>query len=163
MSRLLRGALIVLGALWTAPNSLLGLVLGLAGLVRGAVVRFSDGALVFDRYPWVPGGALTLGQVILHTGESLDARCRSYADRAAGTELAACTTIRLGDPERAHVLQYLVLGPLFLPLYLICGGISARNPFERAADRYALGGGWWPASRAVDASSAGAPHGRRKT
>src|SRR3546814_8544627 len=39
----------------------------------------------------------------------------------------------------------MVLGPLFLPLYLLCGGISARNRFERAADRYAgFGRGWWP-------------------
>jgi hypothetical protein len=39
----------------------------------------------------------------------------------------------------------MVLGPFFLPAYLVLGGISARNPFERAADRYALtGSGWWP-------------------
>jgi hypothetical protein len=43
------------------------------------------------------------------------------------------------------VYQYLVLGPLFLPLYFLCGGISARNRFEQAADRYARTGmGWWP-------------------
>src|SRR3546814_17581046 len=53
--------------------------------------------------------------------------------------------IVLADHERAHVYQYMVLGPLFLPLYLLCGGISARNRFERAADRYAgFGRGWWP-------------------
>jgi hypothetical protein len=39
----------------------------------------------------------------------------------------------------------MVLGPLFLPVYLLCGGVNVRNPFERAADRYALTGkGWWP-------------------
>jgi hypothetical protein len=44
-----------------------------------------------------------------------------------------------------------VLGPLFLPLYLLCGGVSARNPFERAADRYAqCGHGWWPRVRQSD-------------
>ena len=43
------------------------------------------------------------------------------------------------------VLQYMVLGPLFLPLYLACGGVSVRNRFEQAADRYAhTGAGWWP-------------------
>jgi hypothetical protein len=42
----------------------------------------------------------------------------------------------------------MVLGPAFGPLYLLCGGVSARNRFERAADRYALTGrGWWPWSR----------------
>src|SRR3546814_19486675 len=53
--------------------------------------------------------------------------------------------IVLADHERAHVYQYMVLGPLFLPLYLLCGGIRAPNRFERAADRYAgFGRGWWP-------------------
>ena len=47
--------------------------------------------------------------------------------------------------ERAHVYQAMVLGPLFLPVYLLAGGVSVRNPFERAADRYAASGhGWWP-------------------
>ena len=51
----------------------------------------------------------------------------------------------LADHERAHVFQYLALGPLFLPLYFACGGIGVRNRFERAADRYArTGRGWWP-------------------
>jgi len=53
--------------------------------------------------------------------------------------------VRIGDHERAHVYQYLALGPFFLPLYFMCGGISARNRFEQAADRYAqTGKGWWP-------------------
>jgi hypothetical protein len=133
-----------LGGLWTAPNSIVGLVLGLAGLARGARCHLGEGALVFEHYPWGPGGALTLGQVILHTGASLDARCRLYAARVAGIAPHACTTIRLGDHERAHVLQYLLFGPLFLPLYFACGGIRARNPFERAADAYARGGSPWP-------------------
>lgn len=54
-------------------------------------------------------------------------------------------SIRLDDHERAHVYQYMVLGPLYLPVYLLCGGVSARNPFERAADCFArFGRGWWP-------------------
>jgi hypothetical protein len=58
--------------------------------------------------------------------------------------------VRLGDHERAHVYQYLALGPLFLPLYFLCGGISWRNRFEQAADRYAqTGKGWWPWPRPV--------------
>jgi hypothetical protein len=92
--------------------------------------------------PWFWPGALTLGNVILHTGDSLDVDCRTYAHRAG---LAVEPSIPLASHERAHVYQSMVLGPLFLPLYLICGGVSAGNPFERAADRYALdGSGWWP-------------------
>src|SRR3546814_8697445 len=99
-------------------------------------------AIVCHRWPWGPGGAITLGNVILHTGDSLDSPCKTYAHNAGhGDE----PPIVLADHERAHVYQYMVLGPLFLPLYLLCGGISARNRFERAADRYAgLGRGEQP-------------------
>lgn len=142
---LLRG-LQLLGALWTLPNSLLGLLLGAAGLAGGARARWSrrDLALVFERWPWGPGGALTLGNVILLKGESLDLWCATYEHQAGHCRHPP---VRLGDHERAHVFQYLLLGPLFLPVYLACGGVSVRNPFERAADRYALHGrGWWPGS-----------------
>lgn len=133
-----------LGVLWTAPNTVLGLVLGLAGVPFGARLRLQprDLAWVFHHWPWGPGGAITFGNVIVQTGASLDVRCATYAHRAG---LACEPGVRLGDHERAHVLQYMVLGPLFLPLYLVCGGIGVRNRFERAADRYALTGrGWWP-------------------
>jgi hypothetical protein len=88
------------------------------------------------------GRALTLGNAILHTGDTLDAPCVTYAHRAGHLMEPA---ILLADHERAHVFQYMALGPLFLPLYLLCGGIDVRNRFERSADRYALSGrGWWP-------------------
>jgi len=136
--------LILLGAFWTLPNTLLGLLLGAIGLVFGAHShwRKREMALVFHRWPWGPGGAITFGNVILHTGEDLDSPCVTYAHRAGHANEAP---IVLADHERAHVYQYLALGPLFLPLYLLSGGISVRNRFERAADRYAsTGRGWWP-------------------
>jgi hypothetical protein len=143
-SRWLRRSLLALGMLWTSPNSLLGLLLGVAGLAFGARMRWQqrERALVVRRWPWGRGGALTLGNVIVHTGERLDTPCLTYAHRAG-----RCIEppVSLADHERAHVYQYMLLGPLFLPLYLLCGGVSARNPFERAADRYARSGrGWWP-------------------
>ena len=141
---MLRRILIALGALWTLPNTLLGLLLGATGLVFGAHAhwRKREMALVFHRWPWGPGGAITFGNVILHTGEDLDSPCVTYAHRAGHANEAP---IVLADHERAHVYQYLALGPLFLPLYLLSGGISVRNRFERAADRYAsTGRGWWP-------------------
>nr|WP_272494097.1 hypothetical protein [Stenotrophomonas mori] len=134
----------LLGALWTLPNTVIGLAAGLAGLLAGARAHCSrrDHALVFQHWPWGPGGAITLGMVILHTGPTLDTACDTYEHRAGRCRHPR---IRLGDHERAHVFQYMVLGPLFLPVYLLCGGVSVRNPFERAADRYALQGrGWWP-------------------
>lgn len=144
VSRWPRRSLLALGMLWTLPNSALGLLVGAIGLAFGARLRWQprELALVVRRWPWGRGGALTLGNVIVHTGERLDVPCLTYAHRAG-----RCIEppVSLADHERAHVYQYLLLGPLFLPLYLLCGGISVRNPFERAADRYALTGrGWWP-------------------
>lgn len=137
-------ALAILGLAWALPNTVAGLAAGLAALPFGARMRLraADLALVFDDVPWGPGGALTLGNVILHTGDSLDGDCLTYAHRAG---LCTQPAVRLADHERAHVYQYMALGPFFLPLYVLCGGIGVRNRFERAADRYALTGrGWWP-------------------
>ena len=134
----------VLGIAWALPNTLVGLVAGLAGMPFGAKTHLSrrDFALVFHHWPWGPGGAITLGNIILHTGATLDSDCVTYEHRAGRCQHPP---IKLGDHERAHVYQYMVLGPLFLPAYLLCGGVSVRNPFERAADRYAMTGkGWWP-------------------
>jgi hypothetical protein len=144
VSRWPQRSLLALGVLWTLPNTLLGLLLGVAGVAFGARMRWQrrELALVVRCWPWGHGGALTLGNVIVHTGEHLDTPCLTYAHRAGrGIE----PPVSLADHERAHVYQYMLLGPLFLPLYLLCGGISVRNPFERAADRYAHSGrGWWP-------------------
>lgn len=139
-----RRLLIALGLLWTAPNTLLGLIAGLSAMPFGArpVLRPRDLALVFQGFPLGPGGALTLGNVMLSTHGDLDTLCTTYAHRA---KWCVQPRTRIGDHERAHVLQYMAFGPLFLPLYLLSGGVHVRNRFERAADRYALTGqGWWP-------------------
>ncbi|MBS0199010.1 MAG: hypothetical protein JSR70_01020 [Proteobacteria bacterium] len=144
MHPLPRVLLQLLGAAWTLPNSLIGLIAGLVAMPFGARLHWRSGdlALVFQHWPWGPGGAITFGNVILHTGDTLDCPCVTYAQRAG---LAQTPPIVLGDHERAHVYQYMVLGVLFLPLYLLFGGVSHRNRFEQAADRYAMTGrGWWP-------------------
>ena len=140
----MRPLLLLFGLAWALPNTVLGLLAGIAAMWFGARAHVSrrELAIVFNAMPWGPGGALTLGNTILHTGDSLDAPCVTYAHRAG---LAAEPASLLADHERAHVYQYMALGPLFLPLYLLCGGIGVRNRFERAADRYAAQGrGWWP-------------------
>ena len=144
LTRAAHGVLCVLGVAWALPCTLAGLTAGAVSMACGAHahVRARDFAIVFHRVPWGPGGAMTLGNVILHTGDTLDSECMTYAHRAGHGEESP---ILLADHERAHVLQYMALGPLFLPLYFLCGGISVRNRFERAADRYARSGhGWWP-------------------
>src|SRR4029079_18965940 len=109
MSRALNIGLFVLGMLWALPLTVIGLIAGLVALALGAEVRRSDAALVFHRGPFGPGGALTMGNVILHTGESLDQTALTYACRAHGGDVC----VRLGDHERAHVYQYMALGLLF--------------------------------------------------
>ena len=141
--------LLATGALWASPNTVAGLLLGALGMPWGARARWrrDELALVFHHWPWGPGGAMTLGNVILHTGANLETTCRTYAHRAG---LCHEPHVRLCDHERAHVYQYMALGPLFLPLYLLSGGISVRNRFERAADHYARHGrGWWPWSESA--------------
>lgn len=143
-ARVARALVFALGVVWAAPISLAGLIVGLACMPFGARPRLrrDSYALVFHRVPLGPGGAMTLGNVILGTADDLEARCRTYAHRAGW---CVEPTTRIADHERAHVLQYMSLGVLFLPLYFLHGGIHARNRFERAADRYALTGeGWWP-------------------
>ncbi len=141
----IRSAVALVGACWTLPNTLLGLLAGMACVPFGARMQWRgrELAVSFRRMPWPgPGGALTLGNVILYTGDELDTPCLTYAHRAG---LCHEPSISLADHERAHVYQYMVLGPLFLVVYLLGGGVSVRNPFERAADRYAQHGrGWWP-------------------
>ncbi len=144
MPRWLLRTLQAIGVVWTLPYTALGLLAGAASMAAGAHAHLSarDFAVVFHKVPWGPGGALTLGNVILHTGDTLDSPCVTYAHRAGHREEPR---IQIGDHERAHVFQYMVLGPLFLPLYFLFGGVGVRNRFERAADRYALSGqGWWP-------------------
>lgn len=137
----IRYFLFALGGLWALPMTALGFVIGCASLAFGARLSVSDHALLFTRVRSPSRGALTLGQVILHTGESLDEAAKTYHCAAFGGDQC----VRIGSHERAHVYQCMVLGVFFLPLYFLHGGISHRNRFEQAADRYALTGrGWWP-------------------
>jgi hypothetical protein len=126
----------------------MGLIIGGCALPLGARFRRTGVMVVVAKFPWGPGGAMALGQVVLTTRDDLAGKVPSYAARtAAPGSPAAGERVGLAAHERAHVYQCFVLGPLFLPLYLLCGGISHRNPFERAADRYAATGrGWWPGS-----------------
>jgi hypothetical protein len=133
--------LFALGTLWALPMTAVGLALGCGVLALGARVSVSDSAIVFSRFRFFSSGAMTLGQVILNTGDSLDSPAKTYHCAAFGGN----ERVRLGTHERAHVYQYMALGVLFLPLYFLHGGISHKNRFEQAADRYALTGkNWWP-------------------
>ena len=43
--------------------------------------------------------------------------------------------ILLGKHEQEHTYQAQILGPLFLPIYLMNGGVSHNNPLEKGADQ----------------------------
>lgn len=112
-----------LGFLWTLPNTVLGLVLGLFAF---QAPRLADGLVIFDRTPrgltaLLPRfgrAAMTVGFVILS---------------------AEPVTGRLLAHERHHVRQYCALGPLFLPAYFLLAipyGYR-RHPMELAAQRAA--------------------------
>lgn len=118
---------------WASPASLLGLLLGLAGLATAADVQLIQGVLEFSgggvrwllrHVPLLRGAAaVTFGHVILGQTRADLERCRRH--------------------EHVHVRQYERWGPVFLPAYLACSlwlWLRGRNwyldnPFEVAAYR----------------------------
>ena len=119
--------------LWAAPNSVLGLLLGLVWWLAGGRANRVDGVLelVLPDPPasarpsgWrLPFAAITLGHVVLAVDAREMVRCRAH--------------------ERVHVAQYERWGPLFLPAYLasslwqwLCGRDAYwDNRFEVEARR----------------------------
>ena len=125
-------ALSWLGKLWTSPNTLLGLAVGLLGVPFGA--RFRRGANAVDvlDHPllsWTRARAITFGNAVLYRrGARPEHEARCYD--GAGWQ-------RLADHERAHTLQYELWGPFFLPVYLALALLPGIHRLERQADRWA--------------------------
>jgi hypothetical protein len=115
--------LTALGFVWTLPNTLIGLVLGLLTFQAPRVHR---GVLVFDRHA---------------RGWSWLVRAFGYSAQTFGFVVIGAGTIegRLFDHEHAHVRQYCAWGPLYLPVYglLFLRYGYRRHPFEVAAVRSA--------------------------
>ena len=115
--------LTALGFVWTLPNTLLGLILG---LLTFQVPRVQDGLVLFDRrargltwlMPAFGRSAMTVGFVVL-SATTLEGRLLAH--------------------ERHHVRQYMAWGPLFIPVYFLLAipfGYR-RHPMERGAERAA--------------------------
>ncbi len=113
--------LTLLGALWSLPNTLIGI--GFA-LLSGTLPRVRDGVLVAESDRGLANlfltrrgfGAITFGRVIVS---------------------ATPITADLLMHESHHARQYEVLGPFFIPLYLVLQARHgyAKNPLElEAAD-----------------------------
>jgi hypothetical protein len=115
--------LTALGFLWTLPNTLIGLVLG---LLTFQAPHVHHGIILFDRHP---------------RGWSLVVRRFGYSAQTLGFVMVGAEPIEgvLFDHEREHVRQYCRWGPLFLPVYgvLFLGYGYRRHPFEVAATRRA--------------------------
>ena len=134
------------GKIWTAPNTLAGLLLGAVALTAGARVRLAHNAIVFHSVP-LAHRAFVLGNVIINPMADLDWRCATYESVARRKRDPHCAieTVHIGKHEEAHTWQYQVLGPFFLPVYALTMLLPSPTPFERAADVYAqTGRGWWP-------------------
>jgi hypothetical protein len=111
----------VAGFVWTLPNTMVGLVVGLCTFQRP---RISRGVLLFDRRP---------------RGVSALLRRLRRTAMTVGFVVIAAEPVHgeLLEHELRHVRQYCVWGPLFLVVY---GGLYLRygydrHPFERAAAR----------------------------
>lgn len=109
-----------LGFVWTLPNTVLGLLLGLFTFQTPRL----DGAVIFDKtprgltalMPRMHRTAMTIGFVIVS---------------------AAPLTGTLSTHERHHIKQYSVFGPFFLPVYFLLAipyGYR-RHPLEIRAKR----------------------------
>jgi hypothetical protein len=136
----------IVGKLWTAPNTLAGLLLGTVALGAGARVTVAHNAIVFNAAPLIRR-AFVLGNVIINPLPDLNWRCATYESVARRKRDASCAleTVHLGKHEEAHTWQYQVLGPFFLPVYALTVLLPSPTPFERAADEYAKTGRfWWP-------------------
>lgn len=110
-----------LGFVWTAPNTLLGLLLG---LLTFQVPRLAHGLVLFDRHP----RGLTRLLSLLH---------RSTMTVGFVVVSAVSVEGRLLAHEAHHVRQYQAWGPLFIPVYLLLGLVFGyrRHPMEIAAQR----------------------------
>ncbi len=113
----------MLGFVWTLPNTLIGLVLGLCTFQVPHVHR---GVIMFDRHA---------------RGWSRLVRRSGYSAQTIGFVMIGAVPIDglLFEHERAHVRQYCMWGPLFLPVYglLFLAYGYRRHPFEVAAVRRA--------------------------
>jgi len=120
----------VLGKVWNAPNTAIGLGYGLAGYAAGQLnrlrpgdqpndprIRVGNNAVEFVNNPFGGGSAITLGNTVTYSEDPYDPnnkRWKQYREDF-GQDVR--------DHERQHTYQGQQLGPLYLPSNLI-GGLS---------------------------------------
>jgi hypothetical protein len=122
----------VLGKLWTAPNTVLGLLFGAVAVTLGARAQWGRNALEFLDNPFIGlwgRAAMVLGNTIHY------APGRRPGDIVRRYDLSGYVV--LGEHERAHTSQYERWGPFFLLVYAMAWLPFVPphgNRFEHAAD-----------------------------
>jgi hypothetical protein len=148
---------IVLPKVWASPNTAIGLAYGGAGYLYGVAtgqdvkVSIGNNAIQFEGNPINPfgaQGAITLGNAINYVGSATPDSGKNLGDGyytyaygadSSGRLPTDSDRIILGAHESEHTYQAEILGPLFLPTYLLSGGISSNNWLENAADKVGNG------------------------
>ncbi len=92
---------------WNAPNTLIGLAWGGVGYLFGAEITAGHNAIQFENHPFMPWGAITLGNTI------------SYPPGFGPNYTLPNGTV--GAHEMQHTFQGQVLGPFYLQANLAGG------------------------------------------
>ena len=135
----------VVGKIWNLPNTALGLVVGGAGYAVGKIghalglysgnpsIQFGHNGIEFLDNPFMlKDAALTLGNAISYNKDKPPDKFGAYGD----------PSVNYGLHEEAHTYQSQVLGPAFIPTYLL-----NSERLEHAAQNYGRvnnRGHWWP-------------------
>jgi hypothetical protein len=123
MNSALRHAVRFAGYAWAAPNSLLGLILGLFAMLLGASARVRSGALEFG------GGGL--GRAVSRLPTPVAFSAITFGHVILGIDTATLAAVRAH--EQVHVRQYERWGPVFLPAYLVSSLwqlLRGRDPYR---------------------------------
>jgi RHS repeat-associated protein len=128
------------GKAWTLSNTEMGIIAAelsyVAGKIKGTSPSFQirNNAIQLLNSPInVDNRAYTLGNVQIYgLGDGPNEVGPSYTN----------SIVNMGRHEEGHTLQAQILGPYYLPTWVIgraFGGDSQGNPLESGADNYALG------------------------
>jgi hypothetical protein len=122
----------LVGKVLASPYTALGIAVGLLGLPFGAKIQFGNNAIQFTNFPLgEKGTGLTLGNAQIYP---VGSDPKTFSDYFYNSPIP----LNLGLHEQGHTIQYQVLGPLFLPVWLLTGGLGGG--LELGANNYANGG-----------------------
>lgn len=122
-THVLSNILKTLYVIWTLPNTCLGLLVGLIGMLFGGKCQFRRGCIEFHSGPvrWLlqkmPTGSGAIAMTLGHTILGQNTNCLDVAR----------------DHEHVHVRQYERWGPLFVPAYFLSSAylwLRKKDPYR---------------------------------